>query len=314
VTDPSPAGITRASAGDLGLLVVLSVLWGAAYIFIREGIVLGAAPILFAAVRYAFSAAAFFLLAIARREAFPSRRAITVSLTIGGLLVIGLYGGLLYWGEQFTTGGYASVLASTAPILTVVFAFALLPAERLSPLGLVGILIGFAGVIVLVVPQLAGSAVGTWPGPAYVVGAFVSAAIGSVLLRRWGAGPQGLWQIGGQFIAAAALLGLAALVLPVPEALPGTVGVWGSLAALVLLSSTGGYFVYFRLHHRVGPILANSVAYLIPLVGIGIGSGFFGEPVTGFEVAGFLIVIVGVTLVLRYPLRPALTTAAPSKT
>ncbi len=314
MTDAPAQGAPRATGGDVVLLVVLSFLWGAAYIFIREGIVLGASPILFAAVRYAFSAAAFFLLAAARREAFPTRRALTVSLAIGGVFVIGLYGGFLYWGEQFTTGGYASVLASTAPILTVVFAFAILPAERLSPLGLVGVLLGFAGVIVLVVPQLEGSAVGTWPGPAYVVGAFVSAAIGTVLLRRWGTGPQGLWQIGGQFGAAALLLGVAALVLPVPEVLPSSTGVWASLAALVLLSSTAGYFVYFRLHHRVGPILANSVAYLVPLVGIAIGSGLFGEPVTAFEIIGFLIVISGVTLVLRYPLRPAASVPVASKT
>jgi len=314
VASGAPAPALRATPADLVLLGVLSVLWGAAYIFIREGIVLGASPILFGAARYALSAVAFFLLAAARREAFPSRRALAASLAIGGVLVIGLYGGFLYWGEQFTTGGYAAVLASTAPILTVVFAFTLLPAERLSPLGLVGILIGFAGTIVLVVPQLKGSAVGTWPGPAFMIGAYVSAAIGSVLLRRWGAGPQGLWQIGGQFGVAAALLGAAALVLPVPETLPRSAGVLGALAALVLLSSTAGYFVYFRLHHRVGPVLANTVAYLVPLVGIAIGSGLFGEPVTVYELVGFLIVVVGVTLVLRHPARPAPAPPIPSKT
>jgi drug/metabolite transporter (DMT)-like permease len=314
VTDGSSGSKARISATDVGLLVVLSVLWGAAYIFIREGIVLGASPILFAGVRYAFSAAAFCALAAARRESFPTRHALLLSLTVGGIFVIGLYGGFLYWGEQYTTGGYAAVLASTAPILTVAFAFALLPAERLSSLGLLGILIGFLGVIVLVVPQLEGSPVGTWPGPAFAIGAFVSAAIGTVLLRRWGTGPQGLWQIGGQFGVAALLLGVASFALPVSNQLPLTPGVLGSLAALVIFSSVGGYFVYFRLHHRIGPIGANSVAYLIPLVGVGIGSGFFGEPVTLEEILGFLIVIAGVTLVIRSPPHPAPTPPMPSKT
>ena len=180
----------------------------------------------------------------------------------------------------------------------MVFAYSLLPAERLNARSLLGVVIGFVGVVVLVVPEIIGSPVGTWPGPLFLFLAFVSAAIGTVALRRIGRGPQGLWQIGVQF-AVGALLGIVALALPVPEALPLSVGVWAALAALVVFSSVMGYFVYFQLHHRVGPVQANIVAYLVPLVGVAIGSGFFAEPITLSEVAGFLIVIGGVTLVIR---------------
>jgi probable blue pigment (indigoidine) exporter len=297
------AGEGRSSVGisglDIGLLATVAIAWGSAYIFIREGIVSGASPILFAAVRYALSAVAFAGLALVRRDGRPGRRALLVSAGIGGILVIGLYGGLLYWGEQYTTGGYASVLSSTAPILTVVFALAILPAERLRALSLAGIAVGFAGTVVLVLPDLSGSSIGAWPGPEFILGAFVCAASGTVLLRRFGGGPQTLWQIGTQFAVAGLLLFATAGVLPVREAFPASREVLASLAALVLLSSVLGYFVYFQLHHRVGPVRANVVAYLLPLVGIGLGSGFFGEPVTVLEVVGFAIVLVGVTLVVR---------------
>jgi drug/metabolite transporter (DMT)-like permease len=295
-SSPASPGLT---ALDVILLVSLGILWGSAYIFIREGIVFGASPLEFAAVRYVLSAGAFAALAAARREHFPNRYAVVVSAAVGGTLIIGGYGGFLYWGEQYTTGGYAAILASTAPILTVVFAYSLLPAERLGALSLLGILVGFAGVVVLVVPEIIGSPVGTWPGPLFLFLAFVSAAIGTVVLRRVGRGPQGLWQIGVQFGVGGALLAIVALALPVPEALPFTFDVWASLLALVVFASVMGYFVYFQLHHRVGPVQANIVAYLVPLVGVGIGTGFFAEPVTLSEVAGFLIVIVGVTLVIR---------------
>ncbi|HXW66987.1 MAG TPA: EamA family transporter [Thermoplasmata archaeon] len=306
----APAGDSRFSRQDVALLAALALVWGSAYVFIREGIVFGAAALPFAAIRYALSAVAFFLLAAGRREAFPPRRALLVSAAVGGTLLIGVYGGFLYWGEQYTTGGYASVLASTAPILTLLFAWVLLPSERLGPLALGGIAIGFAGVVVLVVPELSGSSVGTWPGPAFVIGAFVAAAIGSVLLRRFGGGRQGLWQIGTQFAVGALLIGTAALVLPYPRAVPLSVGVLGSLLSLVVFSSVLGYFVYFLLLHRAGPVGANLVAYLVPIVGVGIGSGFFAEPISVWEIVGSLIVITGVSLVIWAPTRGAVRTSS----
>ncbi|HTT16697.1 MAG TPA: DMT family transporter [Thermoplasmata archaeon] len=287
------------SLGDLGLLGVLGVVWGIAYVFIREGILLGATPLAYAAARYALSAAAFAAVAAGRREAFPARRNLAVSAAVGGILVIGLYGGFLYWGEQYTTGGYASVLSTTAPILTVVIAYGILPNERLTPLALLGIAVGFVGAVVLVLPSLVAGPAGTAEGPLFVLGAFVVAALGSVLLRAYGGGRQGLWQIGTQFAVAGLLLGTASLLLPTREALPLTPAVLGALAALVVLSSVLGYLTYFALHHRVGPIRANAVTYLIPLVGVAVGTGVYGESVTPFEIAGFVIVLAGMTLLVR---------------
>ena len=217
---------------------------------------------------------------------------------MGGTLIIGLYGMLLYWGEQFTTGGFASVLSGMGAILTVVFAYSLLPSERLSPIAIVGIVVGFLGVMVLVLPSLLAGVGSSWEGPAAVMGAFVVFPLGSVLLRRWGQGRQGTWQLSFQFAVGAAILVLAILLLPgPPERLPFTLVVWAPLLVLVVFSSLLGYVVYFRLHHQVGPGRANLVTYLLPVVGIGLGSGLFGEPVTVWEVGGFLLVVTGLSLV-----------------
>ncbi len=302
MSTPHPSS-ARYTSTDVALLALLGVAWGLAYVFIREGIVDGAAPLLFAAVRYALSAVAFALIAVVRREAFPRRRELAVSATFGGIILIGMYGGFLYWGEQYTAGGYASVLSTIVPILTLVLATGLLPRERLGFGSLVGIGVGFAGTVVLVAPALAGGPGGGWEGTTAVIAAFVCGASGSVLLRRWSRGPQGLWQIGAQFAVGAALLSAGTVVLGAPDRLPGTEVVGGALVALVLLSSVVGYFTYFTLHHRIGPVRANVVTYLLPLVGVGVGTGFFGEPVTAWEIGGCLIVLAGMTLIVRESLR-----------
>ena len=288
----------RVGRTDVALLVALAVLWGSAYVAIREGIVAGASPFLYAGTRYALVAGLLALAAAARREPWPNRRSGLLSALVGGTLIIGLYGMLLYWGEQFTTGGYASVLSGMGPILTVVFAYFLLPFERLSATAIVGIAVGFLGIMVLVLPSLLAGVGGSWEGPVAVMGAFVVFPLGSVLLRRWGGGRQGTWQLSFQFGVGAGILGLAILLLPgPPERLPLTAAVWGPLLVLVVFSSLLGYVVYFRLHHQLGPGRANLVTYLLPLVGIGLGSGLYGEPITVWEVAGFLLVVTGLTLV-----------------
>ncbi|HEY1198962.1 MAG TPA: DMT family transporter [Thermoplasmata archaeon] len=287
----------RVTRNDVLLLVALAVLWGSAYVAIREGIVAGASPFLFAGARYAIVAGLLALVATVRREAWPSQRSVLLSALVGGTLIIGFYGMLLYWGEQFTTGGYASVLSGMGPILTVVFAYSLLPSERLSRVAVAGIALGFVGILVLVLPSLLGGVGGGWMGPVAVMGAFVVFPLGTVLLRRWGREREGTWQLSFQFGVGAGILGLAMLVLRGPERLPLTFAVWGPLLVLVVFSSLLGYVVYFRLHHQIGPGRANLVTYLLPLVGVGLGSGLYGEPITVWEVGGFLLVVAGLSLV-----------------
>ncbi|HZY71137.1 MAG TPA: DMT family transporter, partial [Thermoplasmata archaeon] len=286
------------TAFDLTLLVVVGVAWGSAYVAIREGILAGASPLAFAAVRYALASVGFVALAAARRERLPSRRALVVSAALG-TLIIGLYGALLYLGEESTPGGYASVLAATAPILTAVFGYPLLPSERFRLLGWAGIGVGFVGVVLLVLPALDAGGVGVGRGPLVVLASFAVFCVGSVLLRRWNPGGESVWQIAAQFAVGSAVVLALFPLTPGPESLPLTPVVWGWLAVLVGLSSILGYLVYFALHHRVGPGRANLVAYLVPSVGLGIGTGVFGEPITALEVAGLLLVILGVSLVFR---------------
>ncbi len=294
--EESPRGF---GTPEIALLGVTSVVWGVAYVFIREGILAGASPLAFAAARYLASFGIFLLIAAARRERLPSLRTLGTSAVIGGVLIIGLYGGFLYWGEQYTTGGYAAVLASVAPLFTLAAGYWLLSSERFGAGGIAGIAVGFAGTVVLVLPSLTGSPVGSLEGPLFILAAMLVTSLGTVWLRRMALGRQGLWQIGAQFGVAGLILAAAGAALPVPESLPLTPVVLGALAALVGASSLVGYFAYFTLHHRVGPVRANVVAYLVPIVGVAVGTLAYGEPVTLWELAGVAIVLFGVTLVIR---------------
>ncbi len=288
---------------SLLLLVVLGLIWGSAYPVIRFGILAGATPIAFAAVRYAISAAGIAALAAVTRVPRPTARSLGLSAAVG-IPIVGLYGLLLYVGEQTTSGGLSSILIAVAPLLTVLFAFAITPGERLRRWALIGMTIGFVGVFVLVYPPPGIQLVTSIWGPVEVIGAAISFAFGSVVLRATRPEGETLWGVSVQFGVATVLL-LAALPLLEPHsAFPLSSDVLGSLAYLVVFPSLVGYAMYFALHHRVGPGRANVVAYVNPVAALAVGTLVLGEPFVWWELAGFALIVVGLTLVSGIGRRP----------
>jgi probable blue pigment (indigoidine) exporter len=284
---------------NLVLLVVLGLVWGSAYPVIRFGLLDGWTPLTFAAARYAFSAVAIALLAVVTRVGRPTARGLALSALIG-IPIVAFYGAFLYVGEQTTSGSLAAILIAVTPLLTALFALPVLPGESLGRAGFLGLAVGFLGVVVLVFPPPGVTLAGSLWGPVAVFAAALSVAAGSVALRRMKPEGETLWGVSVQF--AVATLVLTAL-LPVAEPHPALV--WNSggilaLAYLIVLPSLVGYTLYFYLHHQVGPARANVVAYVNPLAAVSIGILLFAEPFQPWELVGFALVIVGLTILTRF--------------
>ncbi len=300
MTDP-PESEQRPGTGtsDLLLVVLLGVLWGAAFPVIRYGLLAGAPPLFFAAVRYALTAAVLVPIALVARSPRPAATSLWAPAVFGGLLMIGGYGGLLYLGEESTSGGLAAVLTASAPLASALFGLGLLPSERLGRWGVAGLMVGFGGVAVLVLPQLADPFASGFVGPSLVVGAVLVFALGSVLLRRTARAAPTLWTLALQFSVAGALLGAVGAGLGEPFTLGHPAMVLPSLAFLVIFPGVLGYALYFRIHHRSGPTRANLVGYVNPVTGVVVGLLVFGETVTGLELGGMALIAFGLFLLQR---------------
>jgi probable blue pigment (indigoidine) exporter len=284
---------------DTLLLILIGVLWGSAFPVIRAGLVAGAPPLIFAAVRYAITAALLVPIAVGLKARIPDRSQLIPAAAFGGLFIIGLYGGLLYLGEQNTSGGLAAVLAASASFWSVLFGYALLPGERLGRDELLGIVVGFVGVAVLVLPQFSSGPTTSVVGSILVLAAVVSFAAGGVLLRRTVKAEPSLWTLTAQFAVAGILVGVMALAFGEPRSFGNTSATIPALLYLVFVPSILGYVLYFRLHHRVGPSRANLVVYVGPVVAVIVGFAVFREPVTVIEIGGMIIIIAGLYLVHR---------------
>lgn len=285
------------------LVVLLGIVWGTAFPVIRAGLVAGAPPLLFATARYVLTAIALVLIALVARSDRPRLGDLLPTALFGGLCMIGLYGGLLYVGEESTSGGLAAVLTASAPLASAGFGYRLLPGERFGRWGLSGLLVGFAGVGVLVLPQLAVPSASGFVGPALVVGAVIAFALGSVLLRHTSRVTPGLWTLAVQFAVAAGFVGALSVLTREPMSLGSGGAVLPALGFLVVFPGILGYSLYFHIHHTAGPVRANIVGYVNPATGLLVGLLVFGEIVTGVEIGGLLLIAAGLFLLQRDRLR-----------
>lgn len=279
------------------LFTLLATVWGSAFVAIKAGLEV-LPPLLFAALRYDVAGAALLGYALLSGGQWrPRGRDEWTLVGVGGALVIGAHFAFLFVGQQYVTSGMAAVVLSTTPVLTPLFAWVLLPNERLGPAGVVGLALGLLGVVLIASPDpnaLDGTAYGTL----LLALSAASFALGAVLVQRLPArmplAPAQAWMMllgAGLLHAGSVAFGeeTVAAVSWTPDAVAG-------LFYLALVCGAGGFVVYFDLQERVGPVEISLVNYAVPVAAAGFGFALLDEPITAGTVVGFAVIALGFAL------------------
>lgn len=277
---------------------MLAALWGLSFPAIEVGLT-ALPPVLFAATRY--DIAAVLLLgyaAVSARDWRPRTRRDVFAVVAGGVFLVA-GNSLLFVGQQFTTGGVASIIYSLIPILTTVFARAFLPSERLSAWGLAGILLGLVGVGLIVRPDPSNLLAADVVGKGAVLAAAVSVSLGSVLVRRADPSLNDVAFTGWAMVAGAVILHTASAAAGESVPLDLSTAVVVALLYLAVFATGAAFLIYFLLLGRWGPLRVNLVSYLVPVVATLGGAVLLDEPITAFTVAGFLVILAGFALLNR---------------
>jgi drug/metabolite transporter (DMT)-like permease len=279
---------------DVFELLMLSVLWGGAYLFTRAAVpAFGPAPL----VSMRLGIAALILLPIVLyRGGGPQLRAHPGALFMVGVPYTALPFMLMTWGALHITAGLSAVLNATAPMFAALVGHFLLK-ERLGLWRAGGLALGFAGVSILM--GSGNVSLKTAEGPLAVLAVLGTAmiwSVGATYTRRRMAGVDPL-------VTTAGSLALASLVLaPLawatwPSAAPSA-RAWGEMAFLGIASSGLGMWMYFRLLGRIGAVRAMSVTFLSPLVAMVSGALYLGEALTLQMLLGCAVVLAGTALSL----------------
>ena len=285
---------------DVIELLLLSLLWGGAYLFTRAAVpAFGPAPL----VSMRLGIAALILLPIVFvRGGGPQLRANPGALFMVGVPYTALPFMLMTWGALHITAGLSAVLNATAPMFAALVAHFVLK-ERLGTWRASGLALGFCGVLALM--SSGNVSLKTAEGPLAVMAVLGTAMIWSVganYTRRRMAGIDPLVTTAGSLaLASLVLMPLAWATWP---AAPPSARAWGEMAFLGVASSGLGMWMYFRLLRRIGAVRAMSVTFLSPLVAMISGALYLGEALTLPMLLGCAVVLLGTALSLGLIGRP----------
>ena len=277
---------------DLIDLVILGAIWGASFLFMRIAVPeFGAIPLIAARVGIA---AVFLLAVLSRRSGLRDLYGNAARLTLLGAINSAIPFSLFAFAVLSVTAGFASVLNATTPLFGALVAFVWLR-DRPAPIRIAGLIVGFAGVLVLVWGRLSVKDDGS--GALAIVAGLTAAllyGIAANYTKRRLSGVDSLVIATGSLVAATVFLVPLAVVFW-PPAQPSAAS-WVSAALLAIICTGIAYILYFRLLDRVGPSKTLAVTYLIPVFGVLWGRLFLDEPVTASMIVGCSVILLGITL------------------
>jgi len=278
-------------------LGVLALLWGSTFLWIKLALTaLSPAQLTFA--RCVLGALTLIVLCLAGRQRLPGERRIWGHLFVAAFFCNALPFSLFSIGEQTVDSGVAGVLNATTPLWTLLIGVVIGTERAIRPVRLGGLLLGFAGVVVIFAPWQHAGSVG-W-GALAIVAAAASYAIGFAYMGRHlvGKGIPTISLSAAQLIAAAAL---TALTLPAGGPAPVRITPQGLLVVVILgIFATGITFhLTFRIIADEGATNAATVGYLLPVVSVVLGALVLDEGLSVRVVAGMAVVLLGVAMTRR---------------
>jgi drug/metabolite transporter (DMT)-like permease len=291
----------------LAAYVGLAALWGTAFVATKAAL-FSFTPVVLAALRFDVAAVCLFAVAfVAGRKLRPRGWGDWAPILAGGVFNIGAHHALLFAGQQYVTSAVAATLLGLVPVVTPAFTRVFRPDDRLSVRGLVGVLVGFLGVVLIANPDRSNLTAGL--GVGLVLASAVAWVFGAVLTREDDAALSGLALQAWMLLVGAVSLHVAVVVLP-GESLAavagvGVEGLWW-LVYLAVVPGAVGFLLFFRLLDRFGPIQMGLIEYVIPPFAALFGWLVLGETLAETTIYGFLTILLAFLLVKGPALRRGL--------
>ncbi|MGB5411883.1 MAG: DMT family transporter, partial [Woeseiaceae bacterium] len=280
-------------------LVMLGILWGASFLFMRIAVPEFGAFAL-AEVRVAIAAVVLLPIVLVRGK----RQELTANWST--LAILGAHNTalpflLFAYAALYLTAGTAAILNATAPIFAAIVAWLWL-GEKLTMSRSLGLVIGIIGIYLLVGDKLGAPSSGAGLAAFAAIGASFLYGIGGNYARTRVAHVSSMTVAAGTQVASALLL-LPVAIMAWPDQSP-SLRAWAAVAFLGVLSTGLAYILYFRLIANVGPTNAITVTYLIPVFAMILGAVVIDEAITAPMLMGCAVILIGTALatgMLRLP-------------
>ncbi|TMB97945.1 MAG: DMT family transporter [Chloroflexi bacterium] len=280
------------------VLLALGCVWGASFLFIKV-LVDDTGPLEVAAGRLCIGAVAILTFIRLRGLPLPSTPSLVAKVSVLALVANIAPFVLIAWGEEHIESGTASVLNSTMPLFTAIFAVAVLPEERFTKARAAGLVVGFLGVLVMTGDEAFDLTNSDVLGQLAVILSSACYGVGSVFSRTLlrSTDPIGLSAL--QVTAGAVLCVPILLVVEGSPDYSLSIESWLCLLLLGAGATGVAYVAYLWLIDVTGSVRASLVTYIIPVVGLFLGWAVLDESIGPNTLFGSALIIGGVAMVLR---------------
>jgi drug/metabolite transporter (DMT)-like permease len=293
---------TRAHASRAQIAAAFAsiyLIWGSTYLAIRYAVET-IPPFLMGGTRFVISGALLYVWARSRGAAIPTRINWKNAVIAGGFLLLGGNGAVV-WAEQFMPSGLTALLVSILPFWLVIIEWVRPPRQRPSAAILVGLVLGFIGIVVLVGPSELGGHEDASPlGTLVLILGSLSWAIGSFWSRDAELPASGLLTTGMEMLGGGVLM----LIVGTLSGELSRLDLHGvshasviGLAYLITFGSLIGFTSYIWLLDKVSPAHLGTYAYVNPIIAVLLGWAIAGEKLSARTAVAAAIVIAGVALI-----------------
>jgi drug/metabolite transporter (DMT)-like permease len=275
---------------------IIYFVWGSTFYAIRVG-VHEVPPLLFAALRFVAAGLLVYVWALVARERAPRGRE-WLSVFLLAFLIFVMDYGFLFWAEQRVPSGIAAVMLATIPAFMALSEIIILRTQKLTLRLSIALLLGFAGVAVLMSHSIVfGSAPIDTFGAIGLTIAALTWSIASALARKLPLPSSKVMSSGAQMLAGGVMLAVVSIArgeLPAFHPHSVSLGAWIALIYLILFGSIAGFTAYVWLLHHESPTRVGTYAYVNPVVAVILGYWLGGEPLGPRTIIGSLCVIASV--------------------
>ena len=281
---------------NLLLLLILGTIWGGSYMFIK--VIVAEVPV-FTLVAGRLTLATMIMWGLLRAQglSLPRSRRMWGRYAVLGFLGMAVPYSLISWGEQYISSGLASLLQATTPIFTVILVHFLTDDERITLAKTIGVVIGFVGVGILMLPNLRQGLRANLLGQLAIVGSSLCYAGTAIYARSWLRGQSPLVSASGQLTMGMVYMLPASLLIDRPFDLSPSLPVLASWTVLTVLGTVVAYVIYFTLIERTSATFVTTVTYIIPINGLMLGALVLNEPLNVTVLGSLVLILLGVLLV-----------------
>jgi drug/metabolite transporter (DMT)-like permease len=284
------------------VIITLSVTVGSSFIAIK--IVLDSIPPLFAfSIRFMITGGILILISYIFDKKNQEIKEIKLwrnALVIGAILIVGGHG-LIAWGTQYLSAGIASLLNSMIPLWVVLFMFLIFRSKITNPAKM-GLALGFGGMIILVGPSIGGQGL-SLIGVASLLTSSMLWALGSIYSGRSFLPQNFLLSAGMVTLVGGALLIIPSVIIGEFDKLSSysniNLDLLISYIFLIFIGTVVPFAEFYWLLKVSTPPVANTFAYIAPIVAVFLGWAILDESVTYLTIIATIIILLGVALIIR---------------